>query len=159
MSPVRIASIPARATALAGSRPPSGRMIPAITAASEESGPSTITREGPNTAYTSSGTMVAYSPVIGGSPAACAYPIPTGTRNAVKTSPATRSLASQLLGYRRKVRTPGTHRPRPAPGGPPVTRPAPLASAIPFPRLVVRGMEAYRLPTAGELRPGEDAAT
>ena len=76
MSPVRIASIPARATALVGSRPPSGRMIPAITAASEESGPSTITREGPNTAYTSSGTMVAYSPVIGGSPAACAYPHP-----------------------------------------------------------------------------------
>jgi hypothetical protein len=49
-------------------------MIAAITAASEESGPSTITREGPKTAYASSGTIVAYSPVIGGSPAACAYP-------------------------------------------------------------------------------------
>jgi hypothetical protein len=44
----------------------------AITPASEESGPSTITREGPKMAYATSGTMVAYSPVIGGSPAACA---------------------------------------------------------------------------------------
>src|SRR4029450_10063762 len=106
------------------SAPPSGRLTLALTAASEESGPSTITRDGPRIAYTTSGTIVAYSPVIGGSPAACAYPIPTGTRNAVRTSPATRSLGSHPLGYCRRVRIPGTHRPRPTPVGPAVTRPA-----------------------------------
>ena len=57
---------------------PSGRMIPAITAASAESGPSTITREGPNTAYTTSGTMVAYSPVIGGARPPARTPSPQG---------------------------------------------------------------------------------
>jgi hypothetical protein len=36
--------------------------------ANDESGPSTRMRDGPTTAYTSSGTMVAYNPVTGGSP-------------------------------------------------------------------------------------------
>ena len=44
----------------------------AITGARDESGPSTSTREGPNTAYATSGTIVAYRPVIAGSPAASA---------------------------------------------------------------------------------------
>src|SRR4029453_9459657 len=61
--------------------------------------------------------MVAYSPVIGGSPAAWAYPMPTGTSSAVSTSPATRSLASQERWYSRRVRSPGTHR-----SGPPSNR-------------------------------------
>jgi hypothetical protein len=42
--------MPASATALAGSWPASGRTTAAITAASEESGPSTITRDGPKIA-------------------------------------------------------------------------------------------------------------
>jgi hypothetical protein len=67
-----MASVPARATARSLSGPASGSTIAAITPASEESGPSTITRDGPKMAYATSGTMVAYSPVIGGSPAACA---------------------------------------------------------------------------------------
>ena len=41
-------------------------------AASDESGPRTRIRLGPRTAYTSSGTIVAYRPVIGGRPAAWA---------------------------------------------------------------------------------------
>jgi hypothetical protein len=50
ISPVRMARAPARATAEEGSSPPRGRITAAITAASAESGPRTITREGPKTA-------------------------------------------------------------------------------------------------------------
>jgi hypothetical protein len=50
ISPVRTDRAPARATAVSGSSPPRGRITAAITAASDESGPRIITREGPNTA-------------------------------------------------------------------------------------------------------------
>ena len=40
--------------------------------ASDESGPSTRMRDGPNTAYASNGTIVAYRPVSSGNPAASA---------------------------------------------------------------------------------------
>ena len=51
-SPTMIASIEARATARAGSPPAraSGAIVAAIIGPSEESGPSTSTRDGPKTA-------------------------------------------------------------------------------------------------------------
>jgi hypothetical protein len=48
-----------------------------------------------------------YRPVIAGRPASSAYAIPWGTRSAVRTSPATRSLESQLRRYDESRRTPG----------------------------------------------------
>jgi hypothetical protein len=54
--------------------------------------------------------MVAYSPVSAAARAAWAYPMPTGTSRAVRTSPAIRSLPSQARRYSRRVRSPGTHR-------------------------------------------------
>ena len=52
--------------------PDSGRIRLAMTAARVESGPSTMMRLGPSSAYTSSGMMVAYSPWMAGTPAASA---------------------------------------------------------------------------------------
>ena len=78
--------------------------------AREESGPSTRIRDGPTIAYTRSGTIVAYRPVIAGSPEASAYPIPTGTRNAANTRPAIVSRASHSRRYERSVDSPGTNR-------------------------------------------------
>ena len=52
-----------------------------------------------------------YSPVIGGRPASSAYAIPWGTSSAVRTSPATRSLESQLRRYDDSRRTPGAAEP------------------------------------------------
>jgi hypothetical protein len=49
-STVVTARAPARATAVSGSSPPRGRITAAITAASDESGPSTMTRDGPRMA-------------------------------------------------------------------------------------------------------------
>ena len=49
----------ASAMARRGSPPDSGRTTARIKAASEESGPNTRMRLGPNSAYASSGTMVA----------------------------------------------------------------------------------------------------
>jgi hypothetical protein len=54
-------------------------------------------RDGPKIAYAASGRIVAYRPYTAGSPEASAYPIPTGTRNAVSTRPATRSWRNQGL--------------------------------------------------------------
>jgi hypothetical protein len=48
--PETTAIIPASATARSGSPPDSGRMTARITAASEESGPRTMIRLGPNSA-------------------------------------------------------------------------------------------------------------
>ena len=70
--PVISASTPARATARSTLPPASGRIRLAMTAANVESGPSTMMRLGPSSAYTSSGTMVAYKPWIAGTPAASA---------------------------------------------------------------------------------------
>ena len=67
-----IASRPASATARLSLPSASGRIAAAMIGASAESGPSTRMRDGPNTAYASSGTIVAYRPVSGGSPAATA---------------------------------------------------------------------------------------
>ena len=50
---------PARATAVAVSPPASGRMVAAMRAASEESGPRTRIRLGPKMAYATSGIIVA----------------------------------------------------------------------------------------------------
>jgi len=60
--PDTIAIMLASATACIGSPADNGRMTARITAANAESGPSTRMRLGPNTAYASSGTMVAYRP-------------------------------------------------------------------------------------------------
>ncbi len=57
--PDTMAIMPATATARCGSPADSGSTTARITAASAESGPSTMMRLGPNTAYASSGTMVA----------------------------------------------------------------------------------------------------
>ena len=63
---------PARSPARAGSTSASGAIVAAMIGASDESGPRTRIRLGPNRAYTKSGRIVAYRPVIGGSPAAWA---------------------------------------------------------------------------------------
>jgi hypothetical protein len=72
ISPIIRASIPASATARCELPRASGRTAAAIMGARDESGPSTRTRDGPNNAYASNGTMVAYRPVTGGNPAAAA---------------------------------------------------------------------------------------
>jgi hypothetical protein len=61
-APDTTAIIPAKATARAGSPFERGSTTPRMTAASEESGPRTRIRLGPNTAYAISGTIVAYRP-------------------------------------------------------------------------------------------------
>ena len=71
-APVISASTPARAMARSTLPPASGRIRLAMTAARVESGPSTMMRLGPSSAYTSSGMMVAYSPWMAGTPAASA---------------------------------------------------------------------------------------
>ncbi len=65
---MRMASNPASATARSGSPAASGRIDAPMIGASDESGPRTRILDGPARAYTASGTMVAYSPVTGGSP-------------------------------------------------------------------------------------------
>lgn len=59
IAPDMIASMAARCTARVGSPRASGATIAAMTAANDESGPRTMTRDGPKMAYTRSGTMVA----------------------------------------------------------------------------------------------------
>ena len=66
-------------------------MAAAIMGARLESGPMIRTREGPNTAYASRGITEAYSPVTAGSPAASAYAMPAGMRNALRAAPEARS--------------------------------------------------------------------
>ena len=58
-SPAMTAIMPARATARVGSPPDSGNTVARISVANAESGPSTRIRLGPNSAYASSGMMVA----------------------------------------------------------------------------------------------------
>ena len=72
----------------------SGRIVAAIIGPSEESGPSTRIRDGPNTAYPSRHKMDVYKPVIGGRPASSAYAMPCGTSKVVSTIPAITSLSS-----------------------------------------------------------------
>jgi hypothetical protein len=74
----------------------SGRIVAAIIGPRDESGPSTRTREGPNTAYARRQRIEVYSPVTAGSPARSAYAIPCGTSSADSTSPATMSLVNHL---------------------------------------------------------------
>src|SRR5215216_2529357 len=78
IAPVSRASAEASATARAGSpfAPTSGRIVAAIIGPSEESGPSTRIRDGPNTAYPSRQVIDVYRPVIAGRPASSAYAIP-----------------------------------------------------------------------------------
>lgn len=93
-APTSSAGTPPRAMARRSSPSARGTTAAAMIGASEESGPSTRTRDGPVSAYTSSGTTVAYSPACGGRPAACAYPMPAGISRAVTTTPAVRSSRS-----------------------------------------------------------------
>ena len=92
-----IASSEASATARLASplAATSGRTVAAIIGPSEESGPSTRIRDGPNTAYPSRHKIDVYKPVIGGRPASSAYAMPCGTSSVVSTTPATTSSASQ----------------------------------------------------------------
>ncbi len=71
-APTRRARRPARPIAVALSPAASGTTAAAISGASDESGPRTRIRDGPKTAYARSGVIVAYRPVIAGSPAASA---------------------------------------------------------------------------------------
>ena len=73
-SPTSSARNEASAIARAGSPPAraSGAIVAAIIGPSEESGPSTRMRDGPNSAYPSRQRMEVYSPVTGGSPASSA---------------------------------------------------------------------------------------
>src|SRR5262245_21704417 len=93
-----------------GSLAESGTTTLRISGANDESGPSTRMRLGPKMAYASSGTMVAYRPLIPGIPDASAYAMPTGTSMVVMTRPATRSFRSQDGWYSRRVTRPGTQR-------------------------------------------------
>jgi hypothetical protein len=71
-TPLRIASIPASAMARSGSPPERGRTAEAMIGANEESGAITRIEDGPTSAYATSATIVAYSPVTAGRPAASA---------------------------------------------------------------------------------------
>ncbi|STQ62436.1 Uncharacterised protein [Gordonia bronchialis] len=93
-TPTSMDNRPARAMR-SSSKAASGMIAAAMMGASDESGPSTRMRDGPTSAYTSSGTMVAYRPVTGGRPATSAYPMPAGISSAVSTTPATMSPRSQ----------------------------------------------------------------
>ncbi len=112
MAPMRRASIPASATAVAGSpcAPRSGRIAATMSGPNAESGPSTSTRDGPKTEYASNATTVVYSPVTGGSPANSAYAMPWGTSNVTSTSAAITSPRSHSRRYRRATSSPGTCR-------------------------------------------------
>src|SRR6516165_1625473 len=57
--------------------------------------------------------MVAYRPLMPGTPDAWAYAMPTGTSMVVMTRPATRSCRSQRASYRRIVFSPGNQRIQP----------------------------------------------
>ena len=70
INPAMIDIAPAMATASAELAAASGRIVATSNGVSDESGPSTMIRDGPKIAYTNSGTMVAYRPVTGGNPAA-----------------------------------------------------------------------------------------
>ena len=61
-APDRMASMPPKATACASVPAAKGRIAAAIRGARDESGPRTRILLGPTTAYTTSGTIVAYSP-------------------------------------------------------------------------------------------------
>ena len=74
----------------------------------DESGPSTSTRDGPISAYPTRQAIVVYSPVTGGRPASSAYAIPWGTRIAASTTPAIRSKRNQERWYDRSAPIPGT---------------------------------------------------
>ena len=58
-APIRIASSPARATARCGSPAAKGSTLAPMIGASDESGPRTMIRDGPTSAYTSKGMIVA----------------------------------------------------------------------------------------------------
>ena len=96
IAPTMSARTDASATARAGSplAPASGRIVAAIIGPSEESGPRTRIRDGPNTAYPSRHKTDVYRPVIGGRPASSAYAMPCGTSSVVRTTPAITSLRS-----------------------------------------------------------------
>jgi hypothetical protein len=95
--PDTTAIAPASAIARAGSAPDNGSTTARMIAAKEESGPSTSIRLGPNSAYASNPTIVAYKPWMPGTPDATAYAMPTGISIAVSTSPATRSRRSHAI--------------------------------------------------------------
>src|SRR5918995_3258926 len=65
---------------------------------------------------------------MAGSPEASAYPMPAGTRSAVRTIPATTSRGSQDRWYVRSVWTPGSHLPSPIDGS---TAPGPASTPPP----------------------------
>ena len=74
INPTMTAIIPASAIAVAGSLPAitSGAIAAKISGETEESGPSTSTRDGPTIAYATRHAIVVYSPVTAGSPASSA---------------------------------------------------------------------------------------
>ena len=108
-APTIRASMPASAIVVSVPPPASNGVIAArISGDTEESGPSTSTRDGPSSAYPTRHATVVYSPVTGGSPASSAYAMPWGTRIAASTRPATTSERSQPRRYVRTVCTPGS---------------------------------------------------
>ena len=73
MSPTINASIPAKTIACPESEATSNGVIAAkISGETEESGPSTSTRDGPKMAYPTRHAIVVYSPVTAGRPASSA---------------------------------------------------------------------------------------
>src|SRR5262249_15646055 len=144
ITPTRIASREANAIARAGSPPAtsSGVTVAAIIGPRAESGPSTSTRDGPNTAYPSKHKIDVYSPGTGGRPASCGEAMACGTRNADSTSPATTSFANQGRCYERTIAQPGTkdrkRAPRPASSGS-----APITTDQPFIQRPERARPSY----------------
>ncbi len=103
-----------------------GKIAAKISGDTDESGPSTSTRDGPISAYPTRQAIVVYNPVTGGRPASSAYAMPCGTRIAASTTPATRSNRSHDRSYERKraeSRDPAA-RPRSSQGHPPPRNPA-----------------------------------
>lgn len=73
-SPVVMARAAAAAASWLGSPPERAASVVAVISAVVDSGPTESLREEPSSAYTTSGSRLAHSPVIGGRLAIAAYP-------------------------------------------------------------------------------------
>ena len=86
--PTSTAIIPARVIAVAGlSAATSGRIAAKMSGDTDESGPSTRTREGPIRAYPTRQAIVVYSPVTGGKPGELGVGHPLGHQDGRQHQP------------------------------------------------------------------------
>ena len=92
-APTSTARAPASARYVDASPSARGATAAAVSSESMATGPTEMNRLVPNTAYTTSDTMAAYRPVIGGTPASAAYAIACGITSTATVAPARRSAA------------------------------------------------------------------